>query len=46
MENKEIIRKKHKNLQKVFHGMEVNYEKTIEVNNDLNLKMLMSKKMT
>ena len=38
MENKEIMReKKHEYEQKGFHSMEVIYERTIAVNNDITL---------
>ena len=40
MENKVIMRgKKHENKQRVFSSMKVNYEKPIEVNNELKLNV-------
>ena len=40
MENREIMKeKKHENEQKLFHSMEGNYEKTIEVNNEHKLNV-------
>ena len=40
MENKVIMwGKKHENKQRVFSSMKVNYEKPIEVNNELKLNV-------